>query len=171
MGTGSALRGTGSALRDTGSAFGLHVSRHLLINNWEMSSYRDLEIYNLSKMLAIKIHKMSLKLPQIEMYEEASQIRRSSKAITASIVEGYGRSRYKAEFIKYLTYAHAECDETILHLEFLRETESLSDIELYSELLNSYDQLGRKINKFILWVDDEWNKGHTPNPQPVTRNP
>ena len=84
-----------------------------------MKSYRDLEIYSLSKQLAIRIHKISLSLPKIETYEEASQIRRSSKAIAAMIVEGYGRGRYKADFIKYLTYAHAECDETILHLEFL----------------------------------------------------
>ena len=62
-----------------------------------MASYRDLEIYKLSYDLAIKIHKMSLKLPKYEMYEEGSQIRKSSKGITSCIVEGYGRKRYKAE--------------------------------------------------------------------------
>jgi len=92
----------------------------------DMTSYRDLEIYKLGKALAVRIHKMTLTLPKFETFEEGSQIRRSSKSIVSSIVEGYGRSRYKAEFIKYLTYAHAECDETILHLEFLYETESLS---------------------------------------------
>lgn len=122
-----------------------------------MKSYRELEIYKLSKELAIRIHKMSLELPKVEMYEEASQIRRSSKAITALIVEGYGRGRYKAEFIKYLTYAHAECDETILHLEFLFETGSLKNKDLFDDLFSVYDQLGRKINKFIQWVEDEWN--------------
>ncbi|MBX2955260.1 MAG: four helix bundle protein [Cyclobacteriaceae bacterium] len=122
-----------------------------------MSSYRDLEIYTWGKELAIKIHKMTLSLPKIEAYEEGSQIRRSSKAIVSAIVEGYGRSRYKAEFIKYLTYAHAECDETILHLEFLHETDSLKDKSLYEELSSSYDQLGRKLNKYIQWVEDNWN--------------
>ena len=65
-----------------------------------MKSYKDLEIYNLSYDLAIKIHKMSLKLPQYEMFEEGSQLRRSSKGITSCIVEGYGRKKYKAEFMK-----------------------------------------------------------------------
>jgi four helix bundle protein len=106
-----------------------------------MSSYRDLEVYKLSKELAIRIHKMTLSLPKFEAFEEGSQIRRSSKAIASGIVEGYGRSRYKAEFIKYLTYAHAECDETILHLEFLFESESLKDKILFEELFASYDQL------------------------------
>jgi four helix bundle protein len=123
-----------------------------------MKSYRELEIYSLSKQLAIRIHQLSLGLPKIETYEEGSQIRRSSKAITASIVEGYGRSRYKAEFIKYLTYSHAECDETILHLEFLYETRSLQDKNLFDDLNSCYDQLGRKINKFIEWVEDNWNE-------------
>ena len=72
-----------------------------------MASYKDLEIYKLSYDLAIKIHKMSLELPKYEMYEEGSQIRRSSKGITSCIVEGYGRKKYKAEFVKFLIYAHS----------------------------------------------------------------
>jgi len=96
-----------------------------------MKSYRDLEIYKQSKNLAIEIHKMTLSLPKFEMFEEASQIRRSSKAITALIVEGYGRRRYKADFIKYLVYTQSECDETIVHLDFLFETKSLLDAQLY----------------------------------------
>ena len=87
-----------------------------------MASYRDLEIYTLSYDLAIKIHKMSLKLPKYEMFEEGSQIRKSSKGISSCIVEGYGRKKYKADFIKFLVYAHASCDETILHLNFIGDT-------------------------------------------------
>jgi four helix bundle protein len=55
----------------------------------DMTSYRDLEIYNDSKALAIDVHFMSLKLPKFELYEEGSQVRRSSKSVTAMIVEGY----------------------------------------------------------------------------------
>jgi four helix bundle protein len=62
-----------------------------------VKNYKDLEIYKLSYDLAIKIHKFSLKLPKYEMYEEGSQIRRSSKGITSCIVEGYGRKKYKAD--------------------------------------------------------------------------
>jgi four helix bundle protein len=122
-----------------------------------MKSYRELEIYIEAKQLAVKIHKMSLTLPKFEMYEEGGQIRRSSKSIAAMIVEGYGRKRYKADFIKYLVYSHAECDETILHLEFLFATESMLDKGVFDELYSEYDRLGRKINKFIQWVEDNWN--------------
>ena len=120
-----------------------------------MKSYKDLEIYKLSYDLAIKIHKFSLKLPRYELYEEGSQIRKSSKGITSCIVEGYGRRRYKLEFIKFLTYAHASRDETILHLNFIKDTHDMDEDEVYS-FLERYDELGRKVNKFIQYVEKEW---------------
>ncbi len=123
-----------------------------------MKSYKDLEIYSESKKLAIKVHKVALTLPKFELYEEGSQVRRSSKAITSLIVEGYGRRRYKADFIKYLVYSHAECDETMVHLEFLIETDSLKGEEKFNELINDYSILSKKINKFIQWVEDHWNE-------------
>src|SRR5262245_14205351 len=92
-----------------------------------MKSYKELEIYQESKRLAIEIHKISLTLPKFELYEEGSQIRRSSKATVSAIVEGYGRRRYKADYIKHLIYSQSECDETILHLELLFETGSFLD--------------------------------------------
>jgi four helix bundle protein len=122
-----------------------------------MKSFRDLEIYKESKQLAIEVHRMSLSLPKFEMFEEGGQVRRSSKSVTALIVEGYGRRRYKADFIKYLVYSQAECDETITHLDFLSETKSLSDKEWYAKHRQEYEILSKKINKFIQWVEDNWN--------------
>ena len=127
-----------------------------------MKSYRELDIYNDSKKLAIEIHRATLLLPKFELYEEGSQIRRSSKSVTAMIVEGYGRKRYKADFIKYLIYAQSECDETIVHLDFLFETESLKDKNKYDDLRSRYDLLSKRINKFIQWVEDNWNEFSSP---------
>lgn len=123
-----------------------------------MKSYCDLEIYNESKRLAIEVHKMALMLPKFELYEEGAQIRRSSKSITSLIVEGYGRRRYKADFIKYLVFSHAECDETKVHLDFLFETESLKDETCYKTLKSGYDVLSKKINNYIKWVEVNWNE-------------
>jgi len=100
---------------------------------------------------------MTMQLPKFEMYEEGSQIRRSSKSVASMIVEGYGRKRYKAEYIKYLTYAQSECDETLLHLEFLRETGSSGDIGGGDTLMKEYDTLSRRINKYIQWVEDNFD--------------
>jgi four helix bundle protein len=78
-----------------------------------MASYIDSELYKLAKRMAVEIHQMTLDgLPKFEMYEQGSQIRRASKSIVANFVEGYGRRRYQAEYVKFLTYALASCDET-----------------------------------------------------------
>jgi four helix bundle protein len=119
-------------------------------------SYRDLEIYQLSHPLAMKIHYMSLSLPKYEQYEEGSQIRKSSKRISSCIAEGYGRRRYKNEFIKFLVYAQASCDETEVHLDFMHESGYLNDND-YDTLVDENDKLGRKINKFTQYVETQWN--------------
>jgi len=111
-------------------------------------NYKDLEIWQIARELSIEIHKMTLSLPKFEMYEEGSQIRRSSKSIRSNIVEGYGRRRYKNEFIKFIVYAIASTDETIDHLETLFETESLKDKTQFGSLLKKSNLLGKKLIKF-----------------------
>lgn len=120
-----------------------------------MKSYRDLEIFKLSYSLALKAHEMSLSLPKYELYEEGSQLRRSTKSITANIVEGYGRRRYKADFIKFLVHAHSSCDESIVHLNFIMDTHKGIEGEV-KPLLYDYDTLGGKINRYIQYVEKEW---------------
>jgi four helix bundle protein len=77
---------------------------------------------------------MSLQLPKFELFEEGQQIRRSSKSVKSTIVEGYGRRRYKNEFIKFLVYAQASNDEPIDHLETLFETGSFTDEQTFISL-------------------------------------
>ena len=74
-----------------------------------MKSYKDLEVYNLGLELFYKSHNYSLKLPKHELYELGSQLRRSADSVATNIVEGYGRKRYKVDFVKFLTYSYASC--------------------------------------------------------------
>lgn len=107
-------------------------------------SYKNLEVWQLARELVVEVHQMTLvKIPKFEMFEEGGQIRRSMKSVKSTIVEGYGRRRYKQEFVKFLTYAQGSCDETIDHLETLFDTKSLTDQELYTSLHERLDLLGR----------------------------
>ena len=111
-------------------------------------SYEDLEIYQLAKKLAVEIHKMTLdELPKFEMYEEGGQIRRSSKSTGSNIVEGFGRKKYKGEYVQFLTYSLSSCDETKYHLDILHETESLKK-DRFEYFKKKYVELGRKIYNF-----------------------
>ena len=118
-----------------------------------MKSYKDLDVYNLAFQYAIQVHKMSLQLPKFELYEQGSQIRRSSKSIKDNIVEGYGRRRYKQDFIKFLVYAHASLLECLSQLEML---EALYDDINCKEMIDKYDALGAKLFKFIQYVESDW---------------
>ena len=86
-----------------------------------MNSYKDLDVYKIAYKLAIDVHKMTMTLPKYEMYEQGSQVRRSSKSIKDNIAEGFGRRRYKDEFVRFLIFAHASCDEAISQLIMINE--------------------------------------------------
>jgi len=134
----------------------LRVTHFLQIKIWNMAtSYRDLDIYKTSFRLFIRTHEFTLKLPQYELFELGSQLRRSSDSVNTNIVEGYGRKRYKNDFIKFLTYSHASNDETINHLEKLKILYPQFNTTI-SELITEYDSLGRKIHRFIDYVTSRW---------------
>ena len=117
-------------------------------------SYRDLEVWQMSRELVVDIHRMSVeKLPKFEMYEQGSQIRRSVKSVKANIVEGYGRKRYQREYIRSLIFAHASCDETKDHLETLFETGSLKEEDLYRELHSRTERLSKALSGLIKAIE------------------
>ena len=115
----------------------------------ENQGYKKLKIYNLAHDLAIRVHKMTMNLPKYEMFEEGSQIRRSSKSVSSNIVEGYALRRYKQEYIHYLVRALGSSLETVEHLEFLFKTESLTDKTLYESLHEEYEKLNSMLYSFI----------------------
>lgn len=103
--------------------------------------YKKLKIYKVSHKLALKVHKLSLDLPKYELYEEGSQIRRSSKSASSNIFEGFSLRIYKKEYIRYLSQSYASSQETIEHLDYLYETGSLKNKKLYEELSKEYYSL------------------------------
>ena len=117
-------------------------------------TYKDLEIYQIAHNLGVSIHHFSLRMPKFELYETGSQMRRSSKSISSNIVEGFGRRRYKAEFIRFLVFAHASCNESIEWIEYCRDCHPTLS-ESASSILEKLDGLSRMINRFIQAVERE----------------
>lgn len=159
--SGLGIRDAGLGIRDPGN--GMKTVRDSALRSFDsgnsndviahIMSYRNLEVWECARKLSISVHKMSLTLPKFELYEEGSQIRRSVKSIRSNIVEGYGRRRYKADYIRFLVYAHSSTDETIDHLETLWESGSLTSAETYQSILAEANTLGRKLNTFIQAVE------------------
>jgi four helix bundle protein len=119
-----------------------------------MSSYKDLEIYRLAYALAIKIHRATLKLPPFELYEQGGQIRRLSQSIRNSVAEGFGRRKYKAEYLPYLAFSQASCDEATNQAQAINEL--YPAIEDFIEIINDLNIFGKKINNYIRFVETSW---------------
>jgi four helix bundle protein len=120
-------------------------------------NYRNLEVRQLARELVIAIHNMTLtKLPKFEMFEEGNRIRRSIKSVKSNIVEGYGRRRYKKDFVRFIDCALASCHETADRLDTLVATNSLTDPATIDDLTRKVDELGRKLNLFLQSIE----RGH-----------
>jgi len=118
-------------------------------------TYKDLDVYKISFQLFIKTHQFTFRLPKYETYELGSQVRRSADSVNSNIVEGYGRRRYKKDFIKFLVYAHSSNLETDNHLKKIKLLYP-SLLETALSLEKEYDNLGGKLHNFIEYVVNNW---------------
>src|SRR5262245_64639501 len=101
----------------------------------EPEGVRKVEAYVMAHALAVRIHDMTMRLPRFELYEEGSQVRKSSKSVSSQIVEGYRLRKYRNEFLHYLHRAAGSADENREHLDFLFECGTMNDESLYRYLL------------------------------------
>ena len=121
----------------------------------DFKSYKDLDIYTISLDLFLKVHPKTLQLPKYELYELGSQLRRSSDSVVSNIVEGYGRRRYKADFIRFLVFSHSSCLETIGHLYKITVLYPNLKVE-FEPFIQIYENLEGKIFNFMSFVEKNW---------------
>ena len=119
----------------------------------DFKSYKDLDTISMNLFLAL--HPKTLKLPKYELYELGSQLRRSSESVVSNIVEGYGRRKYKADFIRFLVFSHASCLETINHIYKITVLYPDLNVE-FEPFVQKYENVGGKIFNFIAYVEKNW---------------
>ena len=121
----------------------------------DFKSYKDLDIYTISMSLFLALHPKTLQLPKYELYELGSQLRRSSDSVVSNIVEGYGRRKYKGDFIRFLVFSHASCLETLNHIHKIALL--YPDLTVvYEPYIQQYENLGGKIFNFMNYVEKNW---------------
>ncbi|HTE11123.1 MAG TPA: four helix bundle protein, partial [Chitinophagaceae bacterium] len=77
--------------------------------------YKELDCYKKSRELRIYISILAKKFPAEEKYLLLSQIKRSSRSVTATIAEGYGRFTY-TDTKNFFVMARGSVTETMEHL-------------------------------------------------------
>ncbi len=99
--------------------------------------------------LLAPVHQLLTKLPHIERWELASQIRRASKSIPAHIAEGYGKKRSAKDFRAYLDISLGSANEMIVHLEIIaRSVGYLTEADI-QPLVAEYEIVAKQLYRLV----------------------
>ena len=113
-----------------------------------VKSFKELEVYKVSRELSNEIFIISQKFPMEEKYSLTDQVRRSSRSVGAQIAEAWGKRRYRQHFISKLTDADSEQFETQHWLDIALECKYLNVAE--KEKINILcESIGKMLQSMI----------------------
>lgn len=120
-----------------------------------MTSYKDLIVWQKSRILVRKIYLLTLKLPKEETFGITNQIRRAVISIPSNIAEGYDRGSNK-EFVRFLKIAKGSAAEVETQLILCIDLGyfSLDDIQ---EVLALHDEIIRMLGTLIIKTEQRLN--------------
>jgi four helix bundle protein len=113
-----------------------------------VKSFRDLEVYKLSREVSKEIFIFSKRFRVEEKYSLTDQIRRSSRSVGAQIAEAWGKRKYELHFISKLTDADSEQLETQHWLEVAEESSYINS-EMSEGLLLKCESIGKMLQSMI----------------------
>jgi four helix bundle protein len=113
-----------------------------------IQSYKDLKVHQLSFKLAMDVFWLSKKFPREELYSLTDQIRRSSRSITANIVEGWAKRHHENIFKRQLLDSVGSCAETKQWLDFAAACGYISPEE-HVQLIQRYDELSKMLTGLV----------------------
>ena len=110
-------------------------------------SVEDLEVFRLAYALSLELHRASHEWPKHEQYGGiADQLRRSSKAVCALLVEGAGRlPGSRAEFRRYVIMALGSADEAKLWCRYASDLNYV-DADMAARWRNAYGHIARMLH-------------------------
>ncbi len=120
-----------------------------------MTSYKDLIVWQKSRILVRKIYLLILKLPKEEIFGITNQIRRAVISIPSNIAEGYDRGSNK-EFVRFLKIAKGSAAEVETQLILCIDLGylTLDDIQ---EVLALHDEIIRMLGTLIIKTEQRLN--------------
>lgn len=116
-------------------------------------SHDQLRVYQRSFQAAMMIFELTKSFPKDELYALVSQIRRSSRSVTANIAEAFRKRRYPRSFIAKLSDAEAEAAETITWLEYSLKCNYV-ETDSIQQLQQDYDQIIGMLVRMIRQADN-----------------
>ena len=121
-----------------------------------MTDYKDLIIWQKSRLLVRTVYILTRKLPKEELFGLTNQVRRAVVSIPSNIAEGFNRGSDK-EFIHFLRIAKGSAAEVetqlilCVDLGYLDSDDIVEAIKLYNEIL-------RMLGTLIVRIEQRVNK-------------
>lgn len=109
-------------------------------------SFETLDVWKEARMLAVKVYKLTKKLPSEERFGLTSQMRRSGISISSNIAEGSSRESLKDQ-ARFSEISFGSLMELLNHSILCYDLEFISEKELY-DLRLDVDSIGFKLNAF-----------------------
>ena len=107
--------------------------------------FQDLLAYKKSFDLAMQLLEISKSFPKEETFALTSQIRRSSRVVSAAIAEGYGKRKYPKHFQSKLTDSDSENLETQSWIQFAHACKYINEVQK-KILINKSEEVGKLLN-------------------------
>lgn len=117
-----------------------------------INSYRDLDVWQRSIDLAVKIYNVSAGFPGSELYGLTNQIRRFVVSVASNVAEGHSRST--KDFVRFLFIAKGSHLELETQLEIARRV-GISKSEESEEFSPKITIIGKQLNTLISRLKDQ----------------
>jgi len=110
----------------------------------KIKTHRELDVYNMAFVAAMKIFNLSKSFPKEETYSLTDQVRRSSRSVSSNIAEAFRKRRYEKSFIAKLNNSEGEAVETQTWLEFSINCGYINNKD-YDFIMNEYENILGKL--------------------------
>jgi len=121
-----------------------------------MHNFKDLDIWQLSLDLGVKIYEITFVFPKSEIFGLSNQLRRASVSVSSNIAEGSGRSTDK-DFRNFLFMSIGSLREIESQLLFSEKLGYFNRSKI-ENVLGMIDILCAKINGFVKFLENRIKK-------------
>jgi len=105
-----------------------------------IKSHKEFFVFQTAFKSSMEIFYLTKSFPKEEVYSLISQIRRSSRSVSANIAEAFRKRRYEKAFISKLSDSEAESAETQVWLDYSLECGYLSK-DIYQRVYKDYEKI------------------------------
>ncbi|MGH8102780.1 MAG: four helix bundle protein [Chthoniobacterales bacterium] len=123
------------------------------MNKNEVSTFEDLEVYQVARQFRKAMYRVANRLPDIEKFGLANQVRRAAVSLTNNIAEGHGRYHYLDQ-IRFTLQSRGSLQELIDDLNVCEDEQYMPN-EKVAALKQEGWRVRRLIDGFVRYLREQ----------------